>query len=309
MSYRKNVDIANLPPVTKNSIENSPSYKKGQGASGIGITKMIEPYPEYAFGDGEKIINNGNSYIVIGRDRPASKMSGDGGRGDTSAFNIDIVVGRMSGQEQSVTSGGQKLYCDPNFKIDASRIYISQKTDVDENFGLIEGVVGDSKARAAIAMKSDAIRIIGREGIKLVTKTDLKNSQNGDITTVKGVDIIAGNDDTELQPMVLGDNLVEALEYILEYVHEAIGNVQSYINYQSKFNTKIMSHYHVSPFFGVPTTPSETLIPAGLNVLREQLGKSMQALTSQRFNMNNFKMTYLSKSGAKYINSKFNNVN
>ena len=309
MTYKKNVNIDNLPSRTLDSMQNSPAYKKGKGGSGIGITKMIEPYPEYAFGDGEKLINNGNTYIVLGRDRPASKMSGYGGRGDTSAASIDIVVGRMSGQEQSTTTGGKRLFADPNFKIDASRIYISQKTDIDENFGLIEGVVGDSKARAAIAIKSDAIRLVAREGIKIVTKTDLKNAQGGDITSIKGVDIIAGNDDTELQPMVLGENLEECMNKMVDIMQSLIGNVQSYMNYQSKFNSQIMTHHHISPFFGAPTTPSEALIPAGINVMREQIGKTMQALTTQRFNMNNFKITYLSKAGAKYINSKFNNVN
>ena len=112
--YKANTQIDNLPARTKSTIENSTSRKKGQGSTGIGITKMIEPYPEYAFGDGEKMINNGNTYIVLGRDRPASKMSGYGGRGDTSAYNLDIVVGRMSGQEQSTTTGGGRLFCDPN---------------------------------------------------------------------------------------------------------------------------------------------------------------------------------------------------
>tara|TARA_Y100000592_G_scaffold46384_1_gene73651 strand:+ start:31395 stop:32324 length:930 start_codon:yes stop_codon:yes gene_type:complete len=309
MTYKDNVNINNLPSQTKSTMENSVAYKKGKGGSGIGISKMIEPYPEFAFADGEKMYKNGNAYIMFGRDRPASKMSGYGGRGDTSAFTIDVVVGRMSGQEQSVSTEGERIFCDPNFKIDASRIYISQKTDVDENFGLITGVVGDSKSRAAIAIKSDAIRIIAREGIKLVTKTDLKNSQGGDIVSVKGIDLIAGNDDSELQPMVLGNNLTESLDVAFDLIDQFMGNFTSYLQYQMKFNSEIMQHYHISPFFGAPTSPSQTLVPAGITCMSEQAGKTLQAIASARYNLRNFKFTYLTPAGARYINSKFNNVN
>ena len=83
--YKSNADIQNLPKQTRDTMEASTAYKKGKGGSGIGISKMIEPYPEFAFADGEKMYKNGNSYIMFGRDRPASKLSGYGGRGDTSA--------------------------------------------------------------------------------------------------------------------------------------------------------------------------------------------------------------------------------
>ena len=54
-------------------------------------------------------------------------------------------------------------------------------------------------------------RIIGREGIKLITKTDNQNSQGGDVRSILGIDLIAGNDDSDLQPMVKGDNLKNCL--------------------------------------------------------------------------------------------------
>ena len=70
-----------------------------------------------------------------------------------------------------------------------------------------------------------------------------------------------------------------------------------------------MQHYHVSPFFGTPTTPSATLIPAGITCMSEQIGKTLQALASARYNLVNYKFSYIEPSGPRYINSKFNNVN
>ena len=50
-------------------------------------------------------------------------------------------------------------------------------SDIDDNFELVDGSIGNSKNKSAIAMKADGIRIIAREGIKLVTKTDNANRE------------------------------------------------------------------------------------------------------------------------------------
>jgi len=306
--FKPNVVLDGMKETVKQALQNSAGYSEGT-ATGIGNTRLVEPIPEYARAEAEKVVNKGNSWLVLGRDRPASKLSGYGGKGDTGASAIDLVAGRMGYNAQSVSTAGERLFCDPNYKVDAARIYISQKTDIDANFGIVNGAIGESTAKSGIAIKADAIRIVGRENIKLVTKTDLKNSQGGGINSTAGVDIIAGNDDSNLQPMALGDNLTECLDNLMSALHEYIGDMQGFITYQAKFNAEVMQHYHISPFFGAPTSPSEQLIPAGITCMTEQVGKSMQALTTLRLNLNNIQVTYLSEAGAKYINSKFNNVN
>ena len=84
-----------------------------------------------------------------------------------------------------------------NFGADAARIYISQLTNVDTNFGISEGKTGLLKARSAVAIKADGVRIVAREGIKLVTQTDVVNSQGGlsPINDIYGIDLIAMNDE------------------------------------------------------------------------------------------------------------------
>ena len=83
--------------------------------------------------------NENNAWIILGRDRPASVMSGYGGKGDTQAASIDIVAGRMGSEVRAFDESGEKLFVNPSFKKDAARIYISQKSDIDKYFDLIPG--------------------------------------------------------------------------------------------------------------------------------------------------------------------------
>ena len=54
-----------------------------------------------------------------------------------------------------------------NFALDASRIYISQKCDIDHYFGLSPGDTGRKTGEAGIGIKSDHVRVIGRETVKI----------------------------------------------------------------------------------------------------------------------------------------------
>ncbi len=197
---KKNIDLNGLNSKISAAVKgaNKDTVVNNAGIAGSGLTESV---PNYIKAVNDEIVKGANNtWIILGRDRPASRLSGYGGLGDTQAGAIDIVVGRMGAKPQD------GVYVDPNFKTDSARIYISQKTDIDKNFSIVAGGVGDSIARSSIGMKADSIRIIGREGIKLVTATDMENSQGGQITATMGIDLIAGNNDEDLQPIVKGEN-------------------------------------------------------------------------------------------------------
>ena len=105
-----------------------------------------------------KVINQDDSWIVLGGDRISSKASGRAMIGHSGAHMIDLVVGR-----DPTTSGN------PSFKGDAARVYVSQMSDLDNAFGLDAGNVGNVKGHSAIGIKADGVRIVANEGIKLVT--------------------------------------------------------------------------------------------------------------------------------------------
>ena len=308
--FKKALEINKLSKKLKEDLENSPSYFKDLIGKGVAGGKTTEPIPQLQEAAAEMVYKNGtNADIVIGKDRPGSIMSGYGGRGDSGTGTIDIVTGRMSHSPQNINDDGKKITVDPDFKIDASRIYVSQKTDIDDNFDLAPGKVGRSSAKAGLAIKSDAVRVISRDGIKLVTGTDLKDSNGEDIYSVSGIDLIAGNDDTGLQPLVLGANVNESLNKLADFVDQLAGIVSSAITYQMKFNAKAAQHTHITAFFGTPTAPSEILIPAGVEVAANHGGKTIPSIIKFRTNIKFHKQTYYAVSGAKYINSSFNTTN
>lgn len=291
--------------------ENRSKTSKSQTnfARGAGGHPLYEPVPQPIKTSTEKYIENGNASIVIGRDRPASRLSGYGGRGDTQAFSMDIVVGRMGSQSRQFAEDGSRIWVDPSFKYDAARIYISQKTDVDTNFGLAEGHVGISNTKSAIALKADGVRIIAREGIKLITKTDANNSQGGTVDATFGVDIIAGNDDEDMQPMVKGRNLNDALKTLTFHVDKLNGIVDSLLMAQMTFNTALTHHFHFSPFFGLPTSPSPPVVSSGIKTMIDHLFQTKMSLIMQKANLAMFKQSFFAPSGGKYICSRYNNVN
>ena len=294
----------------KLDLESTPAYLNNLIGKGVANSRTSEPLPGFAASACEKLLDNGtNASIVLGKDRPGSILSGYGGRGDSGAGTLDIVAGRMSHNPSAVNNRNEDVKANPDFKIDASRIYVSQKTDIDYNFDLADGKIGKSIARAAIAIKSDAVRVVAREGIKLVTGTDIKNSTGEDIISVSGIDLIAGNDDSILQPLVLGTNVNESLQKLTNFVDKLAGIVSSAITYQMKFNQKVMSHTHITAFFGTPTAPSEALIPAGIEVMKNHGSRTISGIVKFRTNLKFHKQTYYAVSGAKYINSSFNNTN
>lgn len=266
--YKKNIDQSGLNPELLAAIEQSSAVTEGISNLGFNNTHIPEFIPEFKQSQVEKTINNNNSFIVLGKDRPANFSSGYGGKGHTQASAIDIVVGRYSSIQygadvlpSSRTSEIQSV--DPSFTYDAARIYISQKSDIDEYFGLSAGKVGNSKGKSAIALKADGIRIIGREGVKIVSSgTDKNNSQGGDSTATVGVDLIAGNViDAELEPMVLGNKLVAFLNNgVLTNMSEFADIFYKFMVQQIKYNVLIATHNHISPFFAIPNTPSPTLV-------------------------------------------------
>lgn len=282
--------------------------KSSRGAAG---DKTLDPAPKHIQTPSEKIVSNqNNSQIVLGRDRPADRLSGYGGSGDTHAASIDIVAGRQGAEARKVDENNEQLWADPDIKKDAARIYISQKTDVDKNFSLAKGTIGHSKAKSGVAIKADGVRIISREGIKLVTRTDSQNSQGGKVRIINGVDIIAGNTDKQLQPMTKGENLRQALIRLTNHVDKLNGIVDALLMSQFELNSALITHFHYSPFFAIPTTPAiDVVVPTGMKVQLELLTKVKRSLVNHKINLSNFKMTYLTRHGRRYINSRFNNVN
>lgn len=300
---KKSIQLEGLSAEKKGSISGSKPFNSHR--EGVFCGELVEPLPNFVQANCETIYSGkNNSYIVMGRDRPRSRNSGYGGRGDTQASMIDLVVGRMA---HAPLDG---VYVDPNFNTDSARIYISQKTDVDKNFGLTRGTSGSSISKSAIAMKADTLRLIAREEIKIISGAAEANSQGGDISFERfGISLIANNNDAGLQPIVKGDNLVKAVSSLSTHVSRLSGIVEGLLMEQDKLNKSLKDHWHVSPFDGKRTSSSPTVKLQAAATIKRHATKTAVSLKTMKINIVNFQKNYLSPNGAGYINSRRNKVN
>lgn len=300
---KKSIDSSGISP-TKNTSVSTNLPKFDTLRTGVFCSELAEPIPNFIQADCESVHKGkSNNYIVMGRDRPSSRNSGYGGSGDTQASMIDIVVGRMASTPRD------NVYVDPDFDSDSARIYISQKSNVDEYFNLAPGS-GTSKSRSAVAIKADVLRFVSREGIKIVTGVGANNSQGGNLDTDKfGVDIIANNVDSDLQPLVKGDNMVEAMKKLSLHVKKLNGIVEGLLIEQDKLNKEVKDHWHISASAGVRTSVSPALAVVAPITIARHLSKTKVSLRTNRINLENFEENYLSSKSPAYINSLHNKVN
>ena len=277
---------------------------------------------EKQFGPGP----DNNAFIIIGNDRVDLAGTGYGGQGHTQCDAIDIVAGMGGYSPKEEDLKGKKKKHNPNFFQDAARIYVSQKTNVDKNFGIGEfarysatkamslvppgdAEIGIYGAKSAIAVKADNIRLLGRESIRIVTGTDAYNSQGGEVLAKSGIELIAMNDVETLQPIVLGDNLQLALVTILNNVEALAKIMHGYIKYQMKYNQALQQHTHTSPFYGITTLASEPAIIAGIMCDIETGANTELSILKHITNLQGAKHNFLTDSGESFINSRNNKVN
>ena len=307
--YKKAIDISGLGDVSLRRIEEASDLSISD-ATGVAGDHIAEPGAAFIRTPSEKVIQNKNgAYIVLGRDRPGNRLSGYGGKGDTQASSIDIVVGRMGSKVASVNEYGDRVYTDPSFDKDAARIYVSQKADIDDYFQLSKGKVGISKTKSAVALKADSVRLVSRQGIKLVTGVGDENSQGGKILQKYGIDLIANNDDSDMQPLVKGDNLEACLIALIDHVDSLNGIVESLARNQMLINSALLKHTHTVVSLGAPTLPSVDLLPEGVTGVVGISNETYTSLVNHKINSSMIKYNYCKPIGGKYINSKYNNTN
>lgn len=181
----KNVDSPNLTPGSKKykakPTDNSTTEDLEQKVNDTSITTKIpvlssdfvpeDDIPKYTAKTGERAIEgSNNSVVVFGSDKDQKKKAG----------NFTIVTGR-NGEEIDLSN-------------DKSSIHVSMNTDIDNNLNISVGE--KSSPSAVVAVKTDEIRLVARNGIKLVV-------EGGDVY-INGSNIHLGADNKG-ESAVLGD--------------------------------------------------------------------------------------------------------
>jgi hypothetical protein len=297
----------------------TPDEAKNQGRSvnavsdhsGLYNTVAQQPRRNFVVAGNNMLLtdSNRNCGIVIGSDRPSGVESGYGGSGATSANTIDLVVGRMS-SNRKLEDG---TWVNNSFSGDAARIYISQLTDIDTNFGCEPGQAGSIKGRAGIGIKADVVRIIGREGVKIVSGRSYafkghgsggeSNSRGGKISQpAPPIELIAGNTKSEagflgigpeirvLQGVAKGENVRDALRDISEIVDGLWAAV---------FNMALYNVYLFATLGINWTCPWYATMTAFTNT--RYLTEVLNPLWHMRANKSFFNVNYTMPFGDKYV--------
>jgi len=286
----KRIDTDDLPEVQKELIESAPAASTA-GQQG---TRRVEPIITYDEADREKVISNDDSYIVLGGDRISSKSDGYAMQGETRAHMIDLVVGR-----DPTLSGN------PSFEGDAARIYISQKTDIDRSLGLVAGNVMSPKRFSGVAIKADGVRIVARQGIKLVTMGKGTKSSHGEKSgTFTGIDLIANNDDTDMEPIAKAYKTADALKKIIKAVESTSTLLGNFMDAQMSFNRVLMTHGHPPSM-----VPAPALAVAGIFTEIRQQTLSKFPMKTHRLTMMTIGLNYLEPMTDGWIGSRYNFTN
>ena len=292
-----------------------------------GGTKVGHSYdsPARVARPGDHLTECNGCVISLQKDRESNMFSGTGGTENTHAAAIDLVAGPMGYLGRSHTKKNKKVFVDPSFTRDAARVYISQKADVDKYLNLTEGIRSTSadSPKSAAVIKADVVRVVGRENIKLVTRTDDENSQGGGLsgayTGDYGIQLVAMNDDSDLQPMVKGQNLQDCLKEIINSVNDLRELFKNFIVEDRALTQAVIKHTHRSPFYGIMTAPDfEGLMPDGIETMVNKLTNVELQLNTQMQKLNSVQLSYLETPGGsestagckgKFILSKYNITN
>jgi len=212
--------------IQPDAITQSPSF----------VTEVVPPFTARP---GDRVIEGSNNTIIImGRDRPTDVESGERGAG-TGA--IQLVAGRTDDE-------------DLNSDTDESMIYICRKSkNIDEDLGTKD--VGDETVSvAAIGVKSNEIRIVARDGMKIVVV-----GNNLDIKTGKNLNLETGAD---LDVKVLAKTIVDSTKDISVKSGTKIA-IESGTDISIKSPVKVTID---SPFIDVGTGTIEPMV-LGLKLL------------------------------------------
>ena len=322
----KGVDPEKLPKYARQQYEALESSLEKASFFGFGPTSRPNyDTPSYNVSKNETVVSRGNSWIVFGTDRPHNLASGYGGRLNSHCASIDLVAGRMGVRGKAFYESGDPIFVNPNFKLDAARIYVSQMSNVDKYFGLSAGTVGNTTymaPRSTVAIKADTVRIIARENIKLVTHTDRQNAQGGElggaVTSTYGIDLIANNDDRDMQSLVKGQNLSECLKETMTAIHDLRDIFLTFLDYNRQFQIQIALHTHKTQFYGLPSAPDYDNLPKHFKRIIDLVTNVETQCYLQMQKLTGIQQKYIeAPAGAEtvknnksfYILSKYNNTN
>ena len=261
---------------------------------------------------GEKVMSMGDSYIVMTKDRPKGVTSGNF-RG-TNCSAVDIVTGRISSKRKKTLEKNPKFKANPSFRYDAARIYVCERTDIDDNFEIQDSGTPPARNKSAIGIKADGVRVLAREGVKIISGLEAVNSKDQKKMALYGISLIGGYNaingpqhngmELELQPLVKGDNLLLAMKTLQKqtaYLDTQFSLLHKIIN---QIQASLSAHMHVGIGSTSPPVDPLTTINAILIAIDTVMGAIEVNL--RQYNHVSLDNDFLTRGGKNYILSRYN---
>lgn len=302
-------------PITVSDIQ---KLKKNQPRDAVSqVTKGViysGQRAKYLSKPSEKVIKGeANSAIVLGRDMPNGIGTGTASTGKDESASIELVVGRgegVPGLKPPVNS-----FVEQSSYYDAAKIFISQNSNPDKEFGYRGTYPPNSSYSSAFVAKADQVRLFSRGHVVISTRMDQSSSPTekaGDPSysnrDYSGV-YLAANNSGGLQPLVKGDNLVQFLGNLVDCVMHIQSVIQDFIEHQYQINDLVTYHTHLSNFTATPNPPP-LVDKCKIDPIKDALiSKCSQKLTDVNSQLTGFRSTYLNANNRKYISSLHNKTN
>lgn len=252
-----------------------------QPRTGLFNTNVSRTDFAYNKPDGASMLENEGAYIVMGQVPMGQSQTTGYGASGLPAEAIDLVVGRGAALNRGKGPAKGDIV-NNNHMSDAARIYICRLSDIDRDFN-IESDAKTLTTRfpgSAIALKADNVRIVGREGVKIVTGKvfspnggEEKNSLNGKIQVAPRIDLVAGNNYDNVQGVALGERTAECLQELNNIVGEIWSAVFNLALIQSSYNG-VVAINPVAPW------AAAAMPPANLGIYTKVLNSLYQTRTS-----------------------------
>jgi len=285
---------------------------KGVGSLGINGKEKYRELANFNSLDTDRYITKDNysAGINLTEDAPSGPGTGYSSLG-TPASSIDIVCGRMNSLPE--VSRNSSIYINNNFTYDAARIYISETTDLEDNFSMPKGDNVRQEARSGIGAQADTIVLKGRTGIKLATSSyGERNSKGGKIRSGAGIELIAGTNAENLQPLVLGNNLEKTLTSMVKRINTLSDIVIDLAQVHNQVLIQLQTHTHpvaFTPATGPVAVPSPQLLASLSFNIVDNTVKGIINGTTNKINLLFDEINYLTSLGDSYINSDLNRTN
>jgi hypothetical protein len=223
------------------------SPEEQASTSGVkGAPKSLkQPIPEQNASQETK--QKGSVMMTMGEDPNANGLP--------NAGTMQLVAGALSAIKDVAPTDpetGQQMSVKPKIldNVNASQIALLANSDLkDANFAAGSVPRGSEPVNEAAAIiSSDNFIADALDSLKLITGRKPFNAKGGKISTQRGIEIIAGNDDSDLQSLVKGENLALALTELKGIVDGILGTLEVFVKHQNNFNKVLKDHTHPDIF-------------------------------------------------------------